>query len=105
MPSPASTAMRAFMRRLLEALDVGALAEQEAQLVDAVQQAVARERLERKAHRHAVGQQQRAGLDVDGHLGARVLEQPLAGRGSSHDDGQQAVLERVAAEDVGESRC
>ena len=78
------------------------LLQQEAELVDAVQQAVAREGLERKLHGRAVGQRERASLAsrcCSSHAGIR--QQPGV-RLLVDDDRQQAVLERVAAEDVGD---
>ena len=59
------------------------------------------ERLDRKLHRAARGQRQARGLKIDIDLGARMLEQPLRGR-FVHHNGQQAVLQGIAAENIGD---
>src|SRR5689334_1614562 len=78
IPSPAMTAIFAFMT-LCSLLTMRAfvrgngvvLREQEAELVDAVQQAVLGETLQRKFHLRAIGQRERGARDVDGHLDIR----------------------------------
>ena len=86
---------------LLVRFDGCVLREQEAELIDAIQQAVARETFERKFHLRAVGQRERGAFDVDGDFDARIGEQPRVSL-LVDDDGQQAVLQAVGAEDVGE---
>src|SRR6185436_19227043 len=76
------------------------LLEQEAELVDAVHEAVAREAVDREGHALAVRFERRR-LEIDAHLGAGIVEQPAMSL-QVDDDGQQAVLQRVAAKDVGD---
>ena len=73
---------------------------QVAQFVDAVQQAVAREGLDRKCASRPSGSRS-VEFEVDLDFDAGVREQPLVGR-FVHDDRQQAVLQAVVAEDVGD---
>src|SRR5262245_50719673 len=110
IPSPLRTAIVATMgqasrtsvtvRRLVRR-DGLSLREEELQLVDAFHQAVARERLDRKRRPAAVGQGDGGALEIDGDLGAGIGQQLRVRLGFDHDR-EQAVLERVAAEDVGE---
>src|SRR6185437_6746249 len=72
---------------------------QEAELVDAFQQAMARERFQLEADAAAVGQGDVLSLHVDAQLDARVRQQPLVLGGGNHDR-EQAVFQRVVAEDV-----
>src|SRR5256885_9818824 len=84
-PSPASTATRAFMRgglscAALERLDLAAALEQVVQLIEAAQQAVAREGFQGKGHGGAARQGERAGEHVERHWRAGMLDEPGAGR-------------------------
>src|SRR6202453_2586762 len=110
MPSPPSTAIRACIlgsfpvsasgwTRGLVTLDVLELALQVTELVHAVQQAVACERLDRERHGDARRQSHRRGIQVDGDIGARMLDEPLRG-GLVDEDRQEPVLQRIVAEDI-----
>src|SRR5918994_1111662 len=85
--------------------DQATLGEQVAELVGAVEQHLAGERVDREADRTSPGQGHRLGLEVDGDLGVWV---GLDGRGQlgvvggRQLDREQPVLEGVVAEDVGE---
>src|SRR6185312_17258277 len=86
MPSPPSTAMRATagvsgpLIISLERLDLRHAFEEEPELVDSVQQAEAREGLERKPYRGAAGQRDRGRLDIDRHVRAGMIDEPAARR-------------------------
>ena len=81
----------------------GAVFEQEAHLVDAVQQAVLGERRHGERHRLAVRQRECAGLEIHRHTRARRVRRHQLRQDFRLDlDRQQAVAQRVAAEDVGE---
>src|SRR5690606_14923616 len=81
--------------------DRGVLLQQVAELVDAFQQAGPGERVQRELETTAVGQGEAARGDVDRKLDAGRVQQLVHHRLLQHD-GQQAVLQRVAAEDVGD---
>ena len=83
------------------ALDLGQLAAQIAELVDPVQQAMARERLDRESDGDAGGQREPRGLEIDVHLRAGMLEQP-GRRRLVHRHRHEPVLQGIAAEDVGD---
>src|SRR5258705_11321666 len=112
MPSPAMTAIRALTasrsgiapssnrKGLFVARDRGLLRTQVTQLVDAIEQAVARETLDLEGHFVAAGHHDAVAFEVDQQFDAGVGEQPGGAR-RVDDDGQQAILERVAAEDIG----
>src|SRR5579871_1282712 len=106
MPSPGSTAINACMRRSsarpgrFESLDVGHLAEQVAELVGPLEQAMAGKGLELEGN-GSRRQSEREPLEVDLDGSARMGHEP-ASRRLAHGDGQQAVLQRVAAKDVGD---
>src|SRR6266581_638533 len=84
------------------------LAQEEGQLVEAVEQAVAGERFDREGRVRPVGEGDRAGLEVDGHGGwcaaARRRDHLLV---KPRLDGyrQQTVLQAVVPEDRGERRA
>ena len=84
--------------------DLGVLREEVAELVRARQDHPLGERVDVEVDGRAVGQQDALLGEVDGQLGVGVgreeLEQPGVGR-RVDDDRQHAVLEAVAAEDVG----
>src|SRR5260221_3056682 len=60
---------------------------------------MAGEGLDGKSGRGAVRQRQARGGKIDIDLDARIFQQPLR-RGVAHGDGQKAVLQRMALEDV-----
>src|SRR5450631_1656922 len=88
-----------FPGRLI-AFDVGLLAAQIAELVDPVQQAMARKCLDREGDDGTGGQRQPGSLEIDVDLGAGMLHQPGRG-GLIHGNRQQSVFQRIAAKDVG----
>ena len=85
--------------RALECGDLRLVLQQESKLVDAREQAVLRERLKHEREFATIGQRDRLRRDVDVELDAGMLEQ-IAVLVLAEDDGEQAVLERIAAEDV-----
>src|SRR5580658_2026839 len=106
MPSPPSTVMEAFIESSVLAPrlvggDAFLLLQQEAQFIDAVQQAVAGEGVDRETHADAGGERQGGAGQVDLHLAAGIVDEPAAG-GLIHHDGQQSVLQRIVAEDIGD---
>src|SRR5690606_28448510 len=106
MPSPGSTAISARMDLFLlvlafVALDLALAGEQVAQFVHAFEQAGTGECIEREGVRFAGRGAQRARRDIDLEGVIRPLHQPLH-HVLFEDDREQAVLERVVAEDVGD---
>src|SRR5579863_1902091 len=107
MPSPARTAISAFMSagqglargRRFVAFDIAEVAAQVAEFVDAVQQTMPRECLQGEGDGHPGGQRQSSRCDVDVDEGAGMIQQPLRDGLVDHD-GEQSVLQRIAAEDV-----
>jgi hypothetical protein len=78
------------------------LLQQEAKLVDTVQQAVAREGIDREINASPRGQLQGAPLQIDADFAAGIDRSARSLVALIDDDGQQAVLQRVVAEDVGD---
>src|SRR6185295_3897702 len=108
MPSPPRTAMRAFMgvtsagcAAAFERVDRGSLLHQETELVHAIHEAIARKRLEREGHARAVRQCERGAFEIDRDFSTGMREQPRARR-LVHQHWHETVLQRVAAEDIGE---
>src|SRR5918999_1460126 len=113
MPSPGRTAT--FMSEIpgvlrfalrLEGADLVRVAQGEADLVEPVQEAVLAERVDREVHdQRAVGRGHGLLFEVDDQSKARkgraFVEQPID-LGLAEHDRQQAVLEAVDEEDVGE---
>src|SRR3546814_237413 len=99
MPSPGRTTMSARMLQLLVAGDVGMLLQQVAELVGTLEQAGLGEGIQREQVAAAVGQGHAACGHVDVQFEAGLRNQ-LIDDGLVEHDRQQAVLERVAAEDV-----
>src|SRR3546814_10288672 len=99
MPSPGRTTMSARMLQLLVAGDVGMLLQQVAELVGTLEQAGLGEGIQRERVAAAVGQAHAACGHIDVQLEAGMRNQ-LVDDGLVEHDRQQAVLERVAAEDV-----
>src|SRR5271168_1473614 len=60
-----------------------------------------RKRLDGKGHRAACGQRQACGVQIDIDFDAGMLQQPLRGL-LVNDDGQQAVLQRIDAKNIGD---
>src|SRR5512133_65595 len=87
----------------LELRDGLLLREEEAELVDAVHEAVAGEALDLEGRLRAVGERDGLLAEVDRHLLARRGEQLRHRRGLEHDR-EEAVLEGVVPEDVGDAR-
>src|SRR5205823_12844832 len=113
MPSPGRTAsfilevpgMLRFAPRL-ELADLVRVAQREADLVEAVQQAMLAERIDLEAHaERLVGARHRLPLEIDHQPEAgksvALVEQAIDLR-LRKDDREEAILERVGEEDVGE---
>src|SRR5688572_6789023 len=113
MPSPGSTAiltseipgvLRFALR--FEGADLVSVAQREADLVQPVQQAILAEGVDVEAHfLGAVNRRHRLPVQIHSQLksgkGGAIVEQPIHFRLAQHH-GQEAVLERVGEEDVGE---
>src|SRR5512143_2009690 len=95
--SLAMSSLPPLRARRLELRDRVVLRYQEPQLVDAVHEAVAGERVDLELRLGAVGERYRLRSQIDGHLRARRADE-LRDRGGLEDDGQQPVLERVVPE-------
>ena len=103
--SHAALSMAYGFRRvlLLPGADLGLGIEQEAELVDAIEQAMPGESIELEAdHAPLAWVIVPAAISMT-QLAARAFQQ-FAVLGLGDDDGQQPVLQRVAAEDVGDFR-
>src|SRR6202521_4401606 len=118
MPSPARSAIFMPVRSgedpglgalaaFLVGLDLGAVAQREADLVPAVQEALLARGIDVEAHRRTAGRGHRLRREVDG--------EPVSGRGGGfakqlvdlgllQDHGKEPVLEGIVEEDVGERR-
>src|SRR5439155_24655066 len=86
----------------LMALDLRKVVEQEAELVDSIEQAAAGEAIDRERCGRYAARGQLLGLEIDGDLERRVGRERADQRlvdGGRHHHRDQAVLERVAAED------
>src|SRR5437868_3814914 len=97
MPSPAMTAILAFIRgpsalRAFVGRDRVVLRQEEAELVDSVEQAILRESFERELHGRAVGQRERGRCHVDRELRAGGRDEPGM-RLFVDDNWQEPVLE------------
>src|SRR5689334_11929909 len=115
MPSPGNTAT--FMSEIpgelrfsprLEGADLVRVAQRQADLVQAVQDAVLAERIDVEAEAlRAIGGRHRLRFQIDDQLEAgkrcRFVEQ-LVDLGFAQRDRQEAVLERVVGEDLAEGR-
>src|SRR5438445_1971966 len=80
--------------------------EQKSELVDPVQQTVSGKRIDRERVRRSVGQRRALRGEIDGHPCARRFRQLVDEaciRSGSKGDWEQAVLERVVPEDIGEA--
>src|SRR5689334_4625438 len=89
--------------RLLELRDLLVLRQEEAELVDAVHEAVLREAVDRERRGAPVRQRDRLRAEVDAYARAGRGEE-LRHRGGLEHDRDEAVLEGVVAEDVGDAR-
>jgi len=78
------------------------LLQQEVELVFAVEEAEARERIDGKGDLFAVWESQRLRFQIDGHLYSGLGEESSM-RFLIHYHGQESVLERVAPENICES--
>jgi len=105
-PSPGAPRCSPSCRRsaALERADLCVALDQKAELIDSIHEQVAGECLERKADGCSSGQHQRRRRQVNANFRTWVLDEPAGGR-RVDDHRQEAVLQGIAAEDVGDLRA